>query len=117
MFLYFTEILDVGIKNIAQFREMIIVGAEFNQSKFSNGSNYVQLNAMYSTIALHGLPISLNTITNSLLKFLSGKDYSITAINHPLEKKTASSIEVQQILANVQIIMLWFIIMPLGKYV
>lgn len=76
-------LLQVGQNSINSYRTEFIVAAEFNASDSSGVS---LLNAMYSSVAYHAAPISLNLLTNAVI---SSKDpnKSITIINHPLESK------------------------------
>jgi hypothetical protein len=66
-------------ENNGNYRTQYIVAAEFNDSN--------RLNAMYSSAAFHSAPISLNLLTNAVLKQHTDESRSITVINHPLETK------------------------------
>ena len=68
-------------ENIVDYRTKYIVAAEFNDS-----DQVMSLNAMYSSAAFHAAPISLNLLTNAILKQEDEKR-SITVINHPLKAK------------------------------
>lgn len=58
----------------------MIVAAEFNKST---------INGLFSSIALHAAPISLNLISNSLLKSDPvTSSNQITTVNHPVELET-----------------------------
>jgi hypothetical protein len=76
-----------ALKEIAEnnrdYHTKYIVAAEFNDS---NPFTSIPLNAMYSSTAFHSAPISLNLLTNAVLKH-SNESRSITIINHPLETK------------------------------
>jgi hypothetical protein len=48
------------------------------------------LNAMYSSIAFHAAPISLNLLTNAALKSKNSTKL-ITVTNHPLKPKQVNS--------------------------
>jgi hypothetical protein len=76
-------LLEVGENNINDYRTKFIVAAEFNAS---DSPNVALLNAMYSSIAFHAAPISLNLVTNAVLQ---SKDPTklITVSNHPLKPK------------------------------
>lgn len=69
------------VENNSSYHRQYVVAAEFNDSDSS-----MSLNAMYSSTALHSAPISLNLLTNAVLKH-TDENMSITVINHPLEKK------------------------------
>jgi hypothetical protein len=68
-------------ENNRHYRTQYIVAAEFNDS-----NSLMLLNAMYSSTAFHSAPISLNLLTNAVLKRTS-ESKSITVTNHPLEAK------------------------------
>ena len=79
-------LLEFGENNINDYHTKYVIAAEFNQSDpFS-----VSLNAMYSSLAFHAAPISLNLLTNALLKH-ANTGRSITVINHPLPAKQVRS--------------------------
>lgn len=79
-------LLEFGENNINDYHTKYVIAAEFNQSDpFS-----VLLNAMYSSLAFHAAPISLNLLTNALLKH-ANTGSSITVINHPLPAKQVRS--------------------------
>jgi hypothetical protein len=68
-------------QNITDYHTKYIVAAEFNDS-----NPFMALNAMYSSAAFHSAPISLNLLTNAVLKH-TDEHRSITVTNHPLETK------------------------------
>jgi hypothetical protein len=68
-------------ENIRDYHTKYIVAAEFNDS-----NPFMSLNAMYSSAAFHSAPISLNLLTNTVLKRTDEKR-SIRVTNHPLETK------------------------------
>jgi hypothetical protein len=68
-------------QNVTDFHTKYIVAAEFNDS-----NPFMALNAMYSSAAFHSAPISLNLLTNAVLKH-TDENRSITVTNHPLETK------------------------------
>jgi hypothetical protein len=73
-------LMDIA-ENIMDYHTKYIVAAEFNDS-----NPFMTLNAMYSSAALHAAPISLNLLTNAVLK-QTDENRSITVTNHPLETK------------------------------
>jgi hypothetical protein len=79
------EPVNHALKEIAEnnrdYHTKYIVAAEFNDS-----DPFMPLNAMYSSTAFHSAPISLNLLTNAVLKS-ANENRSITVINHPLETK------------------------------
>lgn len=100
-------ILNEGIKNIEFYKQHMVVAAEFNIS--TEGEKVI--NAMYSNNALHGAPISVNLVINSILKAFKGEQYSITSGNNPLPAMHGSSMEEASV---IEVATLWFILFPLG---
>ncbi|XP_047110492.1 phospholipid-transporting ATPase ABCA1-like isoform X1 [Schistocerca piceifrons] len=94
-------LLQQGVSNIARFREKIIVAAEFKCD-----SNSVQANALYSNVALHGFPISVNIMSNAMLKFFNNK-FSIVFSYHPFKTK-----EPQETVPVEIIGLLWVVLTP-----
>jgi hypothetical protein len=76
-------LLEVGENNTNDYRTKFIVAAEFNAS---DSSNMALLNGMYSSIAFHAAPISLNLLTNAVLQSKNATKF-ITVTNHPLKPK------------------------------
>lgn len=81
-----SSLLFAGESNMQKYRTNFIIAAEFNSSSSGVGV----LNAMYSSSAIHSAPISLNALTNSVLK-RNSQEKSITVINHPLHSKEVCS--------------------------
>jgi len=79
------SLLFTGESNMQKYHTKFIIAAEFNSSSSGVGV----LNAMFSSSAIHSAPISLNALTNSVLKRNSPKK-SITVTNHPLHSKEVS---------------------------
>ncbi|XP_076288268.1 phospholipid-transporting ATPase ABCA3 isoform X2 [Lasioglossum baleicum] len=65
-------LLDQSIKSISTYRNQYIASAEFNTS---DGALYA--NGFYSGIAIHSLPITVNLLSNALIKSIAGEEYSI----------------------------------------
>ncbi|XP_069681458.1 phospholipid-transporting ATPase ABCA3-like isoform X2 [Periplaneta americana] len=89
-----------------------IVGAEFNLTTISYPyqEKVKVLNAMYSSVALHAAPISLNLLSNAVLQDKS-PELGVTVINHPLQRKVDFGATVSLTLA---VMMLWMTLMPFG---
>lgn len=79
-----SSLLIAGESNMQKYRAKFIIAAEFSSS-----SGVGVLNAMFSSSAIHSAPISLNALTNSVLKRNSPKK-SITVTSHPLHSKEVS---------------------------
>jgi hypothetical protein len=75
------SLLLAGESDMQKYRTKFIIAAEFNSS--SEGG---MLNAMFSSTAIHSSPISLNVLTNTILK-TNSEEKSITAVNHPLPSR------------------------------
>jgi hypothetical protein len=82
-----TSLLSAGESDIQKYHTKFIIAAEFNSS-----SGVEVLNAMFSSNAIHSAPISLNVLTNFVLKNIS-QEKSITAVNHPLQNREVSVVE------------------------
>jgi hypothetical protein len=81
-----SSLLTAGESNMQKYRTKFIIAAEFNSS---SSSGVGVLNALFSSSAIHSAPISLNALTNSVLK-RKKKKKSITVTNHPLHSKEVS---------------------------
>nr|CAD7265343.1 unnamed protein product [Timema shepardi] len=79
-------VLALGLKNIVEYNNKLVVGAEFGAY---NGTT-TTVNAMFSTGLFHAAPVSLNVLNNAVLGYLMGSDYTITATNHPLPNSQVS---------------------------
>ncbi|KAF5274074.1 hypothetical protein FQR65_LT04472 [Abscondita terminalis] len=99
-------IIEEGIKNIEFYKRHMVVAAEFNKS-----DDKKIINMMYSNNAIHGAPISLNLVMNSVLKALKGEGYSIVSGNNPLPAMRGTNFDQA---SEVEVSILWFILFPLG---
>ncbi len=82
------ELIRLGQEDLGVYREEFVVGAELNESSIM---------ALFSSIPYHAAPLSVNLITNSLLKSLAPtKDYSIEVSIHPLENDLFNILEAAQ---------------------
>lgn len=106
-YFFLLAVINEGIKNIIYYKHNIVVAAEFNSTKGTPN-----INALYSNVALHGAPISLNLVMNTVLKYLLNDSYSISTTNYPLETFHSSVTQEQSI---IQISTLWLFLFPLGK--
>ncbi|XP_058807246.1 phospholipid-transporting ATPase ABCA1-like isoform X2 [Phymastichus coffea] len=78
--------LELGITDIATYRNHLIAAAEFNIT-----GNDTIANAFYSGYATFSIPISINLMSNSILKTLAGEDHSISISGHQLPHSLHSS--------------------------
>nr|CAD7579821.1 unnamed protein product [Timema californicum] len=114
-------VLALGLKNIVEYNNKLVVGAEFGAY---NGTT-TTVNAMFSTGLFHAAPVSLNVLNNAVLGYLMGSDYTITATNHPLpnsqvsphftlpplDKQNSGSL---YLLSESDVIFQWMTMVPLG---
>ncbi|KAK4883871.1 hypothetical protein RN001_000142 [Aquatica leii] len=100
-----SAILKEGHKDIEFYKRHLVVAAEFNMTD----NESLVVNAMYSTVATHGAPISLSLIVNTILKLTRGENCSISAaINFSpslFRHKTASATRIP---------IYWTTILPFG---
>ncbi|XP_074030310.1 phospholipid-transporting ATPase ABCA3 [Leptinotarsa decemlineata] len=101
------SIIEKGEDNIAYYKEHMIAAANFF---VTNGS--IRAVAMYNAVALHSLPISLNLITNAIVKTLLGSEYSISTSYWPLESIDTSASPVEY--SETMFAVLWLIMIPIG---
>lgn len=79
--------LELGRTDIATYRNHLIAAAEFNQT-----GNDTIANAFYSGYATFSMPISINLMSNSILKTLAGDDHSISISGHQLPHSLHSTL-------------------------
>lgn len=65
-------LLGRAVENIAEYRNNYIVSAEFNIS-----DDVLLANGFYSGIAIHSMPLTINLLSNALIKAVAGDEYSI----------------------------------------
>ena len=65
-------LLNEAVDSIAEYRNNYIVSAEFNIS-----DEVLFVNGFYSGIAIHSIPLTLNLLSNVLIKSMAGDEYSI----------------------------------------
>lgn len=80
-------LLDRAIQNIAEYRNNYIVSAEFN---ISDGVLYA--NGFYSGIAIHSVPLTINLLSNALIKSIAGDEYSIHVSSQKLPNALSATI-------------------------
>jgi len=61
------------MKNIVEYRNNLIVSANFNTTE----DNVTWANGFYSGLAIHSVPLTVNLLSNSLIKAFAGDQYSI----------------------------------------
>ncbi|OAD58503.1 ATP-binding cassette sub-family A member 3 [Eufriesea mexicana] len=65
-------LLDRAVRDIAEYRNNYIVSAEFNTS-----GEVLYANGFYSGLATHSIPLTVNLLSNTLIKSMVGEEYSI----------------------------------------
>ncbi|XP_033219403.1 phospholipid-transporting ATPase ABCA1-like isoform X2 [Belonocnema kinseyi] len=66
-------ILDFGRKDLTAYRNNLLAAASFEVGKLQE----IKANAFYSQTLFYSIPISLNLVSNTIIKALVGKDYQI----------------------------------------
>ncbi|KZC13655.1 PREDICTED: ATP-binding cassette sub-family A member 1-like [Dufourea novaeangliae] len=79
-------LLDHAVENIAEYRNRYIVSAEFNIS-----DEVLYANGFYSGIAIHSIPITMNLLSNVLIKSFAGEEYSIHVSSQQLPSSLSST--------------------------
>jgi len=83
----FSKLIDIGEENLAYYRSNYISGAQFNDS-----GNNLNVIGLYGVDAVHAAPISLDLVSNALLKHRSSSAYQIVTHNHPLPEQSPVSV-------------------------
>ncbi|KYN32310.1 ATP-binding cassette sub-family A member 3 [Trachymyrmex septentrionalis] len=81
-----TSALLNSSKNLVEYRNNLIVSAEFNDTE-----NNIWANGFYSGIAIHSVPLTVNLLSNSFIKAFAGDEYSIIASRQQLPNMMFSS--------------------------
>ncbi|ODM97302.1 ATP-binding cassette sub-family A member 3 [Orchesella cincta] len=80
-----TAISDLGVSDLAAYRETHIIAAEVNSTNF---------NALFNSIPNHAAPLAINIASNTLLKNLDpNNNFRINVKNHPLQSKMDALLE------------------------
>ncbi|XP_011251490.2 retinal-specific ATP-binding cassette transporter [Camponotus floridanus] len=66
-------LLNFSVRDIAEYRNNFIVSAEFNSTE----NNTILANGFYSAIAFHSVPLTMNLLSNALIKTFAGDQHSI----------------------------------------
>lgn len=104
----FVAIMVESLKNFAYYKKWLIVAAEFNSTE----QDEPIANVMYSNLALHALPISLNLMMNAILKTYAGEQYSIDVANAPLSGIASTKMPG---FWDVEVSISWLMMIPIGK--
>lgn len=72
--------------NLAEYRNNFIVSAEFNDT-----GNNTLVNGFYSGVALHSVPLTVNLLSNSLIKIFVNNKHSIQVSRQKLPNTLAST--------------------------
>ncbi|XP_067203645.1 ATP-binding cassette sub-family A member 17-like isoform X1 [Linepithema humile] len=79
-------LLNVSTENIAEYRNNFIVSAEFNAT-----GNETLVNGLYSGLAIHSVPLTVNLLSNSFIKAFAGDQHSILISRQALPNTLAST--------------------------
>jgi len=74
------------MKNIAEYRNYFIAAA-----KFETNESTLSVNGLYSGIAIHSVPLTINLLSNALIKTFVGEQYSILISRQQLPNVLMSS--------------------------
>lgn len=112
MIIELLAVVSAAGENIEYYKQHIIVGAELQSSE---QTGELSANILYSNMALHGAPISLNMFLNAYLKSMAGPDYSISTANSPLQGfAEPSTVQNQSAIQNG---LFWLSMFPLGAQI
>ncbi|XP_043500226.1 ATP-binding cassette sub-family A member 7-like [Polistes fuscatus] len=67
------ELLSLGKKDIVDYHNHLVVSAEFNGTNTSE----ITANGLYSGTMMHSIPLTMNILSNTILRSLTGEKYSI----------------------------------------
>ena len=95
------SIYFAGKEDITEYRNYMVAAAEIKQEKIEclkasfdpdiamcpgQGRNITSVKALFNSIPIHALPVSVNIMNNALLKYHKITDKSIEVTNHPFER-------------------------------
>ncbi|XP_015178503.1 PREDICTED: ATP-binding cassette sub-family A member 1-like [Polistes dominula] len=83
----FKELLSFGRKDIADYHNHVVVSAEFN----STNNSEITANGLYSGTMMHSLPLTMNILSNTILRNATGDNkYSIEISKQQLPNSISS---------------------------
>lgn len=87
-----------GTEDINIYKTFMVAGAYFETAEIDlyNGHakrEIITLNSIYNTHPLHTMPVSINMMSNALLKYFGISDKSIKVTNHPFPREAAYTFE------------------------
>jgi len=80
-----TYLLCVGVRSLLELNDQYVIGVHANENITEE---VLDLTGYFNNQPYHAPPLSLNYITNSLLKQYSTTDRAIHVINHPVDKRS-----------------------------
>lgn len=104
------KIIADGTENLEFYEKSLVTAAQFSKT-----DGVIDAIALYSHTALHSLPISLNLMLNSLVKFFLGDSYSINMVNLPFPNDFELYQEVGDSVSVVEVALFFLIIIPTGN--
>lgn len=100
----------MGIENIEFYKKYLVAGAKF----YKNDGN-IEAIALYSNCAYHSLPISINLVMNSLVKFYLGDSYSVSVSNSPFPTNIILK-ERDEHVSAIEVGIFFLMLIPLGNF-
>jgi len=104
-------LMEQGVKDVGRYKTKVIVAADFNTT-----GKTATATALYNAIAFHSSPISVNLVSNALLRANANtSDHSITTTNYPLD--ITNFVGACSQLNDVSLWMsafMWLILVPMG---
>lgn len=85
--MFLTALLTFSMADIAEYRNNLIVSAEFNATENST----ILANGFYSGIALHSVPLTVNLLSNTFIKTFASDQHSILISRQQLPNTLVSS--------------------------
>ncbi|KAG7200279.1 hypothetical protein KM043_017746 [Ampulex compressa] len=87
---FMDALLNLSMQDIARYRNNLIISAEYNMTE-----DFVSVNGFYSNTAMHSIPLTVNLLSNALIKATAGEQYTIDVSRQQLPN-TLSSTKLQK---------------------
>ncbi|XP_059481121.1 phospholipid-transporting ATPase ABCA1-like isoform X2 [Neocloeon triangulifer] len=104
------RLIQTGTENLANFRSNYIVAARFNDTT----AGPLNVVGLHSYDAYHSAAISMNLISNALLKYHASYAYEIATWNHPLPTNTEGDHINKYIAMSAAVGIIWLSLAHLG---
>ena len=113
--LFISGLLNFSRNNLGRYKNNLVAAAAFKIDK----SQKVEANALYSRTIFYSMPISLNLLSNTIIKVLVGKDYQINLstqkLPNPYDFRDASTSGGKEYADTISFV--FFLIPTLAMYV